>query len=212
MSQPTSNTPTSKEELLARLRAQRERAQGGSVAPRSEPFPQPSVPVPKPAQPSVPSQVQHPAPSLPLAVGGSGQSSIALAMLAKKAAALRAQQEAAAEAERIANLPPPPPPAAKELACTPELKERCAELVAACQNLAQALLQQEPQLGQFLADIHEHLRAEPELMHIMTDEQIAATYQGFIAQSGKAIIAAKPKSAAAKAKAIALKEAEDDGL
>jgi len=66
--------------------------------------------------------------------------------------------------------------------------------------------------GQFLADIHEHLRAEPELMHILTDEQIAATYKGFIAQSGKQIIAAKPKSAAAAKKAIAMKEAEDDGL
>ena len=180
MSQPTSNTPTSKEELLARLRAQRERNAGVT---------QPPAPVP-------------PAPEQP-------KSAVALAMLAKKAAALRAQQEAAAEAERIANLPPPKAP---ELACKDELRERCPELAAACQSLATALLQQEPQLGQFLADIHEHLRAEPELMHILTDEQIAATYKGFIAQSGKAIIAAKPKSAAAAKKAIALKEAEDDGL
>jgi hypothetical protein len=196
MSQPTSNTPTSKEELLARLRAQRERTlsqlgnAGGSVAPRSEPSPVPSVPAPEPA------------PAAPV-------SAVALAMLAKKAAALRAQQEAAAEAERIANLPPPKAP---ELACKDELRERCPELAAACQSLATALLQQEPQLGQFLADIHEHLRAEPELMHILTDEQIAATYKGFIAQSGKQIIAAKPKSAAAAKKAIAMKEAEDDGL
>ena len=191
----TSNQPTSKEELLARLRAQRERnaapTTGGSVAPRSEPLTVPSA--------------QHPAPSLPAAP----VSAVALAMLAKKAAALRAQQEAAAEAERIANLPPPSAP---ELACTPELRERCPELAAACQSLATALLQQEPALGSFLADIHEHLRAEPELMHILTDEQIAATYKGFIAQSGKQIIAAKPKSAAAAKKAIALKEAEDDGL
>lgn len=187
MSQPT------KEELLARLRAQRERTQastGGSVAPRSEPSPVPSVPAPEPA------------PAAPV-------SAVALAMLAKKAAALRAQQEAAAEAERIANLPPPKAP---ELACKDELRERCPELATACQSLATAMLQQEPQLGQFLADIHEHLRAEPELMHILTDEQIAATYKGFIAQSGKQIIAAKPKSAAAAKKAIALKEAEDDGL
>lgn len=184
MSQPTSNTPTSKEELLARLRAQRERNAGGT---------QPPAPVPpESAQPAAPAG-----------------NPVALAMLAKKAAALRAQQEAAAEAERIANLPPPSAP---ELACKDELRERCPELAAACQSLATALLQQEPQLGQFLADIHEHLRAEPELMHILTDEQIAATYKGFIAQSGKQILAAKPKSAAAKAKAIALKEAEDDGL
>ena len=191
MSQPT------KEELLARLRAQRERTlsqlgnAGGSVAPRSEPSPVPSVPAPEPA---------------PAAPAGNP---VALAMLAKKAAALRAQQEAAAEAERIANLPPPKAP---ELACKDELRERCPELATACQSLATALLQQEPQLGQFLADIHEHLRAEPELMHILTDEQIAATYKGFIAQSGKQIIAAKPKSAAAAKKAIAMKEAEDDGL
>ena len=190
MSQPTSNTPTSKEELLARLRAQRERNAGGT---------QPPAPVP-PA-PSLPAAQEQPA-----ALAGNP---VALAMLAKKAAALRAQQEAAAEAERIANLPPPSAP---ELACKDELRERCPELATACQSLATALLQQEPQLGQFLADIHEHLRAEPELMHILTDEQIAATYKGFIAQSGKQIIAAKPKSAAAAKKAIALKEAEDDGL
>lgn len=185
----TSNQPTSKEELLARLRAQRERtlSQLGNAGGT-----QPPAPVPQePAQPAAP------------------VSAVALAMLAKKAAALRAQQEAAAEAERIASLPPPKAP---ELACTPELRERCPELAAACQSLATALLQQEPALGGFLADIHEHLRAEPELMHILTDEQIAATYKGFIAQSGKAIIAAKPKSAAAAKKAIAMKEAEDDGL
>lgn len=183
-----SNQPTSKEELLARLRAQRERNAGGT---------QPPAPVP-PAQPEQPEQ--------PVALAGNP---VALAMLAKKAAALKAAAEAQAEAERIANLPPPKAP---ELACKDELRERCPELAAACQSLATALLQQEPQLGQFLADIHEHLRAEPELMHILTDEQIAATYKGFIAQSGKAIIAAKPKSAAAAKKAIAMKEAEDDGL
>lgn len=181
----TMSQPTSKEELLARLRAQRERNAGGT---------QPPAPVP-PAQPEQPASLAG--------------NPVALAMLAKKAAALRAQQEAAAEAERIANLPPPKAP---ELACKDELRERCPELAAACQSLATALLQQEPQLGQFLANIHEHLRAEPELMHILTDEQIAATYKGFIAQSGKSIIAAKPKSAAAAKKAIAMKEAEDDGL
>ena len=180
--------PTTKEELLARLRAQRERTlyqlgnAGGTQPPATV--------------------VQEPAQEQP-------KSAVALAMLAKKAAALRAQQEAAAEAERIANLPPPKAP---ELACKDELRERCPELAAACQSLATALLQQEPQLGQFLADIHEHLRAEPELMHILTDEQIAATYKGFIAQSGKQIVAGKPKSAAAAKKAIAMKEAEDDGL
>ena len=181
--------PTTKEELLARLRAQRERtlSQLGNAGGT-----QPPVPVPQePAQPAAP------------------VSAVALAMLAKKAAALKAAAEAQAEAERIANLPPPKAP---ELACKDELRERCPELAAACQSLATALLQQEPQLGQFLADIHEHLRAEPELMHILTDEQIAATYKGFIAQSGKQIIAAKPKSAAAAKKAIAMKEAEDDGL
>ena len=193
----TSNQPTSKEELLARLRAQRERTQASTGnAGGTQP---PALPCP-PLQGVLP-----PAPA-PAAPAGNP---VALAMLAKKAAALRAQQEAAAEAERIANLPPPKAP---ELACKDELRERCPELAAACQSLATALLQQEPQLGQFLADIHEHLRAEPELMHILTDEQIAATYKGFIAQSGKQIIAAKPKSAAAAKKAIAMKEAEDDGL
>lgn len=186
----TSNTPTSKEELLARLRAQRERtlSQLGNAGGTQPPAPVP----PAPAQPAAPAG-----------------NPVALAMLAKKAAALKAAAEAQAEAERIANLPPPKAP---ELACKDELRERCPELATACQSLATALLQQEPQLGQFLADIHEHLRAEPELMHILTDEQIAATYKGFIAQSGKQIIAGKPKSAAAAKKAIAMKEAEDDGL
>ena len=106
MNQHTS-TPTSKEELLARLRAQRERTlyQLGNAGGT-----QPPAPVP-PAQPEQPEQ--------PAAIAGNP---VALAMLAKKAAALRAQQEAAAEAERIANLPPPKAP---ELACTPELRERC---------------------------------------------------------------------------------------
>ena len=178
----------SKEELLAKLQAQRERNAGGSVAPRSEPstVPQASEPAPAPA----------PAPS-----------SLALAMLAKKKAALLAAEAAQAEAARIASLPPPK---AAPLATSPELAQRCEPLVAACQSLADALLQQEPTLGSFLADIHEHLRAEPELMHIMSDEQIAAVYKGFIAQSGKQVIATKAKKATAKA--IALKEAEDDGL
>lgn len=176
----------SKEELLAKLQAQRERNAGGSVAPRSEPstVPQASEPVPSAAP-----------------------SSVALAMLAKKKAALLAAEAAQAEAARIASLPPPK---AAPLATSPELAQRCEPLVAACQSLADALLQQEPTLGSFLADIHEHLRAEPELMHIMSDEQIAAVYKGFIAQSGKQVIATKAKKATAKA--IALKEAEDDGL
>ena len=79
----TMSQPTTKEELLARLRAQRERNAGGTQPPASVP----------PAQPEQPAAL----------VGNP----VALAMLAKKAAALKAAAEAQAEAERIANLPPP---------------------------------------------------------------------------------------------------------
>lgn len=108
--------------------------------------------------------------------------------------------------------PPPPQPERKVLATSPELGQRCIALEAACQTLADELLLAEPQLGDFLADIHEHLRAEPELMHILTDEQIAAVYQGFIAQSGKSIATVKPKKPATAAKIALAQGVSDDDM
>ena len=119
----------------------------------------------------------------------------------------------AAKAKQLREEPaPPPPPVRKVLATSPELGQRCSALEAACQTLADELLLAEPQLGDFLADIHEHLRAEPELMHILTDEQIAAVYQGFIAQSGKSIATVKPKKPATAAKIALAQGVSDDDM
>lgn len=136
---------------------------------------------------------------------GNGSGTVAqptsLQLLAAKAKQLREEPA-----------PPPPPPVRKVLATSPELGQRCGALEEACQTLADELLLAEPQLGDFLADIHEHLRAEPELMHILTDEQIAAVYQGFIAQSGKSIATVKPKKPATAAKIALAQGVSDDDM
>lgn len=93
----------------------------------------------------------------------------------------------------------------------PELQERAPELVQAVHNLAAALYAAEPGLDNFLADIHKALRAEPELTHIMSDDQIAVVYQAQIAHSKVAVVPAKAK-APSKAKAAAAKAISDDDM
>lgn len=93
----------------------------------------------------------------------------------------------------------------------PELQERAPELVQAVHNLAAALYAAEPGLDNFLADIHKALRSEPELTHIMSDDQIAVVYQAQIAHSKIAVVPAKAK-APSKAKAAAAKAISDDDM
>ena len=93
----------------------------------------------------------------------------------------------------------------------PELQERAPELVQAVHNLAAALYAAEPGLDNFLADIHKALRSEPELTHIMSDDQIAVVYQAQIAHSKIAVVPAKAK-APSKAKVAAAKAISDDDM
>lgn len=125
-------------------------------------------------------------------------------------AALKVASAAVAVAVAVAERKPAP-----QIACTPELAERDPKLAESCQNLANALWEQEPEIGGFLDAIHEQLRAEPELMHILTEEQIRAVYTGFIAQSGKQLASSKSKSKSTPTsaqKAILAASTEDDGL
>lgn len=95
----------------------------------------------------------------------------------------------------------------REPAVDPQLAASHPKLVDSVRTLAQALHDAAPGYTAFLQDIHTHLRAEPELIHILTDDQRAAIYQANLRQRNVEIVAAKTKT---KATAAVLKQTVDD--
>lgn len=154
-----------------------------------------------PAQ--VPAKSEEPAAPPAPAAG-----SLAARLLAKANATrqLAAPAPVAAPASMQPTLLPFVPPSV-----APELQERAPELVQAVFKLAEALHAQEPGMDFFLKDIHKALRGEPELLHVMTDEQIEAVYQAQIAHSKIAVVPGKAK-APSKSKAALAKATSDDDM
>ena len=65
-------------------------------------------------------------------------------------------------------------------------------------DLQQALDDAEPGLAGHVQKIHQDLQKMPELVHVLTDEQIAVIVSGLRVQSGISITTAKPKAKKAK--------------
>lgn len=86
-----------------------------------------------------------------------------------------------------------------------QLEDDKPALCSAVRELCAALHEQEDGIPFWLDKVHEQLRVAPELVHMLSDEQIAAIYQSTIKQSNVAIMpTAKAKASKAKApKAVA---------
>lgn len=126
----------------------------------------------------------------------------ALDELRAKAAALTAKAVATAPAE---------PAAPPELPATPELAERNPELLRAVQDLSNALHTAQPGIEHWLDRIHEQLRAYPELLHILTPEQIGAICKAWQAKTQVAVVKAAAKTrSTAKAAKLGVKLSDED--
>lgn len=76
------------------------------------------------------------------------------------------------------------------------------------EQLNQALLSAHPQMPTLLRDIHTLLRSQPEIVTLLTDQEIGVLVASLKKQTGVAIVAAAPK----KPSAAALKKLTVDDL
>lgn len=87
----------------------------------------------------------------------------------------------------------------RNLPSKPELYEAAPELVANIQQLHEMLLDGVPALPTLLQLIHKNTASNPELVHLLTREQIRTLYAAAFART-QTVLAPQPKTAAAKAK------------
>lgn len=126
--------------------------------------------------------------------------------------ALLAKFKAASSAAQPAPVPAQPAVKPREYPVpygTPEFEADHTDLCEATRALDAALAEDHSGIRYWLDRVHEQLRQEPELVHMLNDDQTSALYAGFIARSGMVIVPekAKPKP---KAKAAKPKLSEDD--
>lgn len=74
------------------------------------------------------------------------------------------------------------------------LDDALAACINSCMNLGVALQEQNPDMGIYLPEINLQLREYPELVQLLTDEQIFPLYRALRARTGVAISVAKSKS------------------
>lgn len=117
-------------------------------------------------------------------------------ILQEKLAAKQAQDKVV-QATSTANTSSTPAPEHKPVLGSEQLEQDKPELCASIRELNTALVEQEDGIQFWLTKVHEQLRVNPELVHMLTDEQQAAIYQSMIAQSRVQIVA--PKAGKAKA-------------
>lgn len=122
----------------------------------------------------------------------------------KSAAEMLAAFKAAQAAKAPVAPAPAPAPAAKPREYpmpvgTPEVEQSHPDLCEATRKLAEELEQEQDGIRYWLDRVHEQLRQQPELVHMLTDDQASALYGAIIARSNIAIVPEKAK-AASKAK------------
>lgn len=76
--------------------------------------------------------------------------------------------------------------------------EAIAEIIPKLQALQQALEEQNPNINGYLKSISENLRQFPELVHLLSDEQIKPIYSAMRQQTSVVISAKLAKNAAKK--------------
>ena len=85
---------------------------------------------------------------------------------------------------------------------TTDFESEHPELCEATRKLADELEAEQDGIRYWLDRVHEQLRQQPELVHMLTDDQASALYAGIIARSQMTIVPekakAKPKAKAAK--------------
>lgn len=85
---------------------------------------------------------------------------------------------------------------------TADFESEHPELCEATRKLADELEAEQDGIRYWLDRVHEQLRQQPELVHMLTDDQASALYAGIIARSQMTIVPekakAKPKAKAAK--------------
>jgi len=85
---------------------------------------------------------------------------------------------------------------------TTDFESEHPELCEAARKLADELEAEQDGIRYWLDRVHEQLRQQPELVHMLTDDQASALYAGIIARSQMTIVPekakAKPKAKAAK--------------
>lgn len=69
-------------------------------------------------------------------------------------------------------------------------------------ELQEALDEQVPGFAYILKDIHESLRADPEVVTILTDEEISVIVKGLERHAGQVVVPAKAKKASSKKFAV----------
>lgn len=96
--------------------------------------------------------------------------------------------------------------AATEAQATPEFQAICMSIA----ELEQKLLESDPGMPTYLQRIHVALLKQPELVHLLRDEQRSIIIDGLMQQTGEVFSAVVAKSAkTAVSKALA-KHTEDD--
>lgn len=92
---------------------------------------------------------------------------------------------------------------------TPEFEAEHEDLCNATRKLAQELEEEQDGIRYWLDRVHEQLRMQPELVHLLTDSQASALYRGIIARSNMAIVPAKAAKAKGSKAAKVVHSAED---
>lgn len=93
-----------------------------------------------------------------------------------------------------------------DVTASPEFQAICMSIA----ELEQKLLEQDPGMPTYLQRIHVALLRQPELVHILKDEQRAVIIDGLMQQTGEVFATAAAKSEkATRTKALA-KHNEDD--
>jgi hypothetical protein len=82
--------------------------------------------------------------------------------------------------------------------------EQSEQLKLKCAELQQALLTENPGYRTILQGIHENIREQPELMYVLSDEEISAVVSGLSKHSNVVIAEEKKKAPISRAKAAKL--------
>ena len=88
----------------------------------------------------------------------------------------------------------------------PEFEAICMAIA----ELEQKLLEQDPQMPQYLKRIHMNMLQHPELVHLLKDEQRAVIIDGLMQQTGVLLSEVNEKSEKASTAKRLKKQTEDD--
>ena len=86
------------------------------------------------------------------------------------------------------------------------------EIKSKLDELEQALLEQHPSMPTLLRDIHKTLKAQPEIVTLMSEEEIAIVVRGLEKQTNSQLVAATLKPTKAKKESMKNATMDDFGF